>query len=64
MADATKDANTSYGWTGKILRVNLTDGTISVQSTEPYNEYFGGRGLANKLMSDEVPAGSDPFGPV
>ena len=50
MADATKDANTSYGWTGKILRVNLTDGTISVQSTEPYKEYIGGMGLANKIM--------------
>ncbi|MCI8451501.1 MAG: aldehyde ferredoxin oxidoreductase [Eggerthellaceae bacterium] len=63
MADATKDANTSYGWTGKILRVNLTDGTISVQSTEPYKEYIGGMGLANKIMYDEVPAGTDPFSP-
>ena len=63
MADATKDANTSYGWTGKILRVNLTDGTVSVQSTEPYKEYIGGMGLANKIMYDEVPAGTDPFSP-
>ena len=30
MADSKLDPNKSYGWTGKILRVNLTDKTVSV----------------------------------
>ena len=37
----------SYGWTGKILRVNLSTGEISTLSTEPYKAYMGGMGLAN-----------------
>ncbi len=53
----------SYGWTGKILRVNLSTGEISTLSTEPYKAYMGGMGLANKIMYDEVPAGTDPLSP-
>ncbi|MDR3137037.1 MAG: aldehyde ferredoxin oxidoreductase [Coriobacteriales bacterium] len=52
---------TSYGWAGKILRVNLSTGAISTQPTEPYKQYIGGMGLANKIMFDEVPAGTDPL---
>ena len=63
MADATKDAKKSYGWTGKILRVNLTTGEVSIQSTDPYKSYIGGMGIANKIMYDEVPAGTDPLAP-
>ncbi len=51
----------SYGWTGKILRINLSDGSISMFPTEPYKGYIGGMGLANKIMFDEVPAGTDPL---
>ena len=51
----------SYGWTGKILRVNLSDGTVTTFPTEPYKEYIGGMGIANKIMFDEVPAGTEPF---
>lgn len=53
----------SYGWTGKMARVNLGTGTVSVESTEPYQFLVGGMGLANKIMYDEVPAGTDPFSP-
>lgn len=53
----------SYGWAGKILRVNLTTGAISTESTDPYKEFIGGMGLANKIMYDEVPAGTDPLSP-
>ena len=63
MADSKLDPNTSYGWTGKILRVNLTDKTVSVSPTDPYKEYLGGMGIANKIMYDEVPAGTDPLSP-
>ena len=54
---------TSYGWAGKILRVNLSTGSITTQPTDPYKEYIGGMGLANKIMYDEVPAGTDPLLP-
>lgn len=51
----------SYGWAGKILRVNLTTGSISTESTEPYKHLIGGMGIGNKIMYDEVPAGTDPL---
>ena len=54
---------TSYGWADKILRVNLSTGSITTQPTDPYKEYIGGMGLANKIMYDEVPAGTDPLSP-
>ena len=63
MADAKLDASKSYGWAGKILRVNLSTGSITTQPTDPYKSYIGGMGLGNKIMYDEVPAGTDPFSP-
>lgn len=63
MADSKLDPTKSYGWTDKILRVNLTDKTVSVSPTDPYKEYLGGMGIANKIMYDEVPAGTDPLSP-
>ena len=53
----------SYGWTGKILRVNFSTGRITTESTDPYKEYIGGMGIGNKIMHDEVPAGTDPLSP-
>ena len=53
----------SFGWAGKILRVNLTTGSITTEPTEPYKSYIGGMGLSNKIMYDEVPAGTDPLSP-
>lgn len=53
----------SYGWAGQIARVNLTTGAINTEPTDPYKTYIGGMGLANKIMYDEVPAGTDPFSP-
>ncbi|MBI3909416.1 MAG: aldehyde ferredoxin oxidoreductase family protein [Armatimonadetes bacterium] len=45
-----------YGWTGRILRVNLTDGTTKA---EPLNEqwareYIGGRGVGARYLYEEV----------
>ncbi|MFR5092232.1 MAG: aldehyde ferredoxin oxidoreductase N-terminal domain-containing protein [Adlercreutzia equolifaciens] len=42
------DPNKSHGWTGKILRVNLTDKTVSVSPTDPYKEYLGGMGSSQQ----------------
>ena len=51
----------SYGWAGKILRVNLTTGSITTEPTAPYEDYIGGMGLANKIIYDEVAPGTDPL---
>ena len=51
------------GYTGKILRVNLTDGDFSIDSLpdEWIRDYIGGDGFAAKVLYEEVPAGSDPL---
>jgi aldehyde:ferredoxin oxidoreductase len=44
-----------YGWTGTILRINLSNGEVQTQSIEPHVERFiGGRGIIAKLYWDEV----------
>ena len=53
------------GWTGQILRVNLTKKTFK---TETFGEDFarkwlGGRGFAVKILFDELAPGIDPLGP-
>jgi aldehyde:ferredoxin oxidoreductase len=53
------------GWTGNVLRVNLTEGT---SKTEPLNmewaqQYIGQRGLASKYLVEEVDPRVDPLGP-
>lgn len=46
---------TGYGWTGKILRVDLTERRWSVEPTERYAEKFiGGIGIGLKIFWDEV----------
>jgi aldehyde:ferredoxin oxidoreductase len=53
-----------YGWTGNLLRINLTNNEISTQSIEPYVERFiGGRGILGKLYWDEVSADTDALHP-
>ncbi len=56
---------TKGGWTGKLLRVNLTEGKISVEDIpeEILLKYIGGRGLAVKYLWDELPRGIDPLSP-
>ncbi|NJE84301.1 aldehyde ferredoxin oxidoreductase [Thermococcus sp. CX2] len=52
------------GWWGRILRVDLTDNKIWVQEYSPdvAQQFIGGRGLAIKILWDEV-KGADPLGP-
>ena len=53
-----------YGWTGAILRINLTTNEVSTQSIEPYIERFiGGRGIVTKLYWDEVSEDADALHP-
>ena len=53
-------------WAGKILRVNLTDGTVK---SEPLNmdwarQYLGSRGLASKYLVEEIDPTVDPLSPA
>jgi len=53
------------GWTGHILRVNLTTRTHEKESfTEEFaRTWVGGRGFAAKILFDELAPGIDPLGP-
>ncbi|MFX0098641.1 MAG: aldehyde ferredoxin oxidoreductase C-terminal domain-containing protein, partial [Candidatus Hodarchaeota archaeon] len=54
-----------YGYMGKILRVNLTNSTITEEfpDDETLKMYLGGAGLATKILLDETEAGIDPLSP-
>ncbi len=53
------------GWTGKLLRVNLTTGSHRVESIPPdwLRDYIGGRGLAARYLYEEIDPRVDPFSP-
>jgi aldehyde:ferredoxin oxidoreductase len=50
-------------WAGKILRVNLTEGTVKSEplKMEWARDYLGSRGLATKYFVEEVDAKVDPL---
>lgn len=54
-----------YGYWNKILHVNLSDGTTTIE--EPGDKFFrnygGGRGLIGHYLLKYVPEGADPLGP-
>ncbi len=54
---------TSKGWSGKILRVNLTTETITTEDTAKYTDFIGGMGFGYKVMWDEVPEGTKSYDP-
>ena len=53
------------GWVGKLLRVNLTNNSITVEnlSGRLTDQFLGGRGLASKVLYDEVDAQVEPLSP-
>ena len=51
----------TYGWAGKILRVNLTTGEITTQDDAKYHKYIGGMGMAYRIMYEEAPMELDPY---
>lgn len=55
--------NSYFGYTGVILRVNLTEKTIAKEALnlEDAHKYIGGRGLGTKIFMDEVHPTVDPF---
>lgn len=52
-------------WTGKLIRVNLTDKTIKVENLNMQDAelYLGGRGLGSKYLYDEIDPTIDPLSP-
>jgi len=52
-------------WTRKILRVNLTHGTVGEEALNMdwANEYLGQRGLATRYLVDEIDPQCDALGP-
>ncbi len=53
------------GWSGNLLRVNLTSGkhTIEPVNRQWAEEYVGGRGLAARYLYDELDPTVDPLSP-
>jgi len=54
-----------YGYTGKILHVDLTGGVIEVEEPpeDLYRTYVGGSALGLYYLFTNTPAGADPYGP-
>jgi aldehyde:ferredoxin oxidoreductase len=54
-----------FGYTGKIIRVNLDSRKISVEQPDEgyYRRYFGGRGVIINTLLGELPERTDPLGP-
>lgn len=54
-----------YGYHGKILRINLSDQKITIETPDSsfYRHYVGGRNIGAYYLLKEVPAGIDPLGP-
>jgi aldehyde:ferredoxin oxidoreductase len=49
-------ATTSFGWTGRVLQVDLTTGQTSIEDgLEQAGCYLGGRGFGQRLIFDQVP---------
>ena len=53
------------GYTGKILRINLSDQSAKEEKLplKVAKDFIGGAGFGIKYLFDEVPAGADPLGP-
>ena len=54
-----------FGYMGKILRVDLTNGKITEEfpDEQTLKMFLGGAGLATKYLIDELKPGIDPLGP-
>ena len=54
-----------YGYNGKILHVDLTNGRLEVEIPDEafYRKYMGGSAMGLYYLLKEMPAGADPLGP-
>lgn len=55
-----------YGYFGKLLRIDLREKTVKVESLdkEKAKKYLGGRGLGTKILMDEVDPQIDALSPA
>jgi aldehyde:ferredoxin oxidoreductase len=55
----------SFGYHRRILRADLTNGQITVETPDDvfYRRYLGGAGFVAYYLLKEVPPGTDPLGP-
>ena len=53
------------GYNGKILHVDLTEGTLTIEEPEEafYRKYMGGSAMGMYYILREMPKGADPVGP-
>jgi len=53
------------GWTGRLLRVDLSTGSIAKEDVPKkiLEDYIGGSGLGAKIFHDEVSPDVDPLSP-
>ena len=51
------------GYKGQLLVVNLSKGTIDRRGLDEaiLEKYIGGRGLAARILYDEIKTGADPY---
>ena len=53
-----------YGYAGRLLRIDLSAGTVDTQETGDYlPEWYGGRAMAARIAWDEIPPGTAAFDP-
>jgi aldehyde:ferredoxin oxidoreductase len=54
-----------YGYNGKILHVNLTNGKLEVENPPEafYRKYMGGSAMGMYYILRDMPKGADPLGP-
>ncbi len=54
-----------YGYQGRILHVDLTDGTLDVEQPDEafYRKYVGGSAMGAYYLLKNTPADADPLGP-
>ncbi len=55
----------AFGYTGKILRIDLTHRKIETEtrSDDFYRTYLGGRGMVGHYLLNELPQGVEPLSP-
>ncbi len=51
------------GWTGNLLRVNLTEMRCKIEPIEPYISFLGGRGISDWILFKESPTYINPLDP-
>lgn len=53
----------SAGWSGQILRINLTEQTHTISPTAEYKAVIGSQGINQYILIKELPVGTDPLSP-